>query len=304
MEHLPDTVKERAAVITGAGSIGGLGEAMAKALLEDGHSVVLVDVDGDGLESVRSRLSTPWVAGRIGCVTADLTRPEEVERACDSACDAFGPVDILVNNAGVFHRSRKASTAVVPRRSWEVPVSTWQLALDVNISAAFLMTRALVGMMMERRWGRIVSITTSLDSMWRAGSAPYGPSKAAHEALITAMSHELAGSGVTANVLIPGGPTQTPMTDGVAEFDGATLLSPEVMTAPIRWLASDESGQWSGIRIVGRHWDPALPASRTSSAARRRPHGRVWASSRPSRRSPGPVSCRRVGRFNDRARAR
>lgn len=257
MEDTRDKVTPRVAVVTGAGSVGGLGEAMAHALLEDGHSVVLIDVDGDGLQSVQSRLTDTHPAARTQCLTADLTRPEEVERACQSASEVSGPLDILINNAGVFHRSRKAAaTGTVPQRSWKIPLASWQLALDVNITAAFLMTRALVEPMIERGWGRIVSITTSLDSMWRAGAAPYGPSKAAHEALITVMSHELSGSGVTANVLIPGGPTHTPMTDGVAEFDGASLLSPEVMNAPIRWLASDESGPWSGIRITGRQWDP------------------------------------------------
>ncbi len=231
---------------------------MARSLLQGGNSVVLMDINADGLESVRSALAGLDTTGRVQCVSADLRREEDVGRAYHAAIEAFGQVDILVNNAGVFHRSRKFATGTSPRRSWEIPVATWQLALDVNVTAAFLMTRLVVGEMTHRGWGRIVSITTSLDSMWRAGSAPYGPSKAAHEALIAVVAHELAGSGVTANVLIPGGPTRTPMTEGADDFADSVLLSPEIMAAPIRWLASDESAPWSGMRILARNWDPNL----------------------------------------------
>ena len=79
------------------------------------------------------------------------------------------------------------------------------------------MARAAVGHMLAQGWGRIIGVTTSVDTMYREGMCPYGPSKAAHEALVALMARELEGTGVTANVLIPGGttpPTSCPGTSG------------------------------------------------------------------------------------------
>ena len=74
------------------------------------------------------------------------------------------------------------------------------------------MARAAVIHMLDQGWGRIIGVTTSMDTMWRKGGAPYGPSKAGHEALVAIMAQELEGTGVTANVLVPGGATYTNMT--------------------------------------------------------------------------------------------
>jgi len=71
------------------------------------------------------------------------------------------------------------------------------------------MSRAVVGHMLNQGWGRIIGVTTSMDTMWRKHSTPYGPSKAGHEPLVAAMAQELEGTGVTANVLVPGGATFT-----------------------------------------------------------------------------------------------
>jgi NAD(P)-dependent dehydrogenase (short-subunit alcohol dehydrogenase family) len=95
--------------------------------------------------------------------------------------------------------------------------------------------------------------------MLNAGSPTYGPSKAALEALSAIMAKDLDGTGVTVNVLVPGGVTDTPMISDEAGFDRAKLIQPEVMVPPLLWLVSEAAGKVTGRRFLGVHWDPALP---------------------------------------------
>src|SRR5882757_4575467 len=100
------------------------------------------------------------------------------------------------------------------------------------------LSRVLVHDMMRQKWGRIVNITTSLGTMIRDGSPTYGPSKAALEAFSAIMAKDLAGTGVTVNVLVPGGVTKTGMVALAAAYDRAEMLQPAVMAAPLHGLVS------------------------------------------------------------------
>jgi NAD(P)-dependent dehydrogenase (short-subunit alcohol dehydrogenase family) len=95
--------------------------------------------------------------------------------------------------------------------------------------------------------------------MWRKHGTPYGPSKAGHEALVSAMAQELEGTGVTVNVLVPGGATYTNMTAGNTSFDQEKMIKPEVMQAPVVWLSSEASNDFTGRRIIAYYWDESLP---------------------------------------------
>jgi NAD(P)-dependent dehydrogenase (short-subunit alcohol dehydrogenase family) len=121
--------------------------------------------------------------------------------------------------------------------------------------------------MMREGWGRIINVTTSLGTMLNAGSPTYGPSKAALEALSAIMAKDLDGTGVTVNVLVPGGVTDTPMISDEAGFDRGKLIQPEVMVAPLLWLVSDPAGKVTGRRFLGIHWDPALPPEQAAEKA-------------------------------------
>jgi NAD(P)-dependent dehydrogenase (short-subunit alcohol dehydrogenase family) len=112
--------------------------------------------------------------------------------------------------------------------------------------------------MMRQGWGRIVNVTTSLGTMLNAGNPTYGPSKAALEALSAIMAKDLDGTGVTVNVLVPGGVTNTPMISDEAGFDRDRLIQPEVMVPPLLWLVSD-AARVTGRRFLAVHWDAALP---------------------------------------------
>ena len=98
---------------------------------------------------------------------------------------------------------------------------------------------------------------------------PYGPSKAAHEALVALMARELEGTGVTANVLIPGGTTITNLVPRDVPPGWTPPMEPEVMRAPAVWLASDESAATNGMRFIAYHWDESLPIEQRLEKGRR-----------------------------------
>ena len=181
---------------------------------------------------------------------------------------AFGGVDVLVNNAGIGMQSISETYMNEPVRFWEAEPERWQAMMDVNFKAPFLLARAVVPSMIDAGWGRIVNVTTSLDTMIRQNYTPYGQSKAALEAATSSWAKELAGTGVTANVLVPGGPTNTGFIPASAPFDRAALVQPDVMVAPIRWLASNASDEVTDCRFVGRDWDTSLAPNAAALGAR------------------------------------
>ena len=120
------------------------------------------------------------------------------------------------------------------------------------------MTRASVDHMLAQHWGRIINVTTSFFTMVRGSFHPYGPSKAGLEAMAYGHAQEFEGSGITVNVVVPGGPTDTPFVPddiGVARNE---LIPPSVMLLPILWLCSDDAGTITGNRYVGAQWDSTI----------------------------------------------
>ncbi|HEX6511850.1 MAG TPA: SDR family oxidoreductase [Chloroflexota bacterium] len=233
----------KVALITGAGSTIGLGRAMALALIGAGGRVALMDIDPQGLEQNAAEARQIGGEGCVTTIVADATDASAAQRAVQHAIADLGGLHILINNAGINPRFD----------FWELPPETWAQTMAVNLNGPFFMAKAAAPHLRQQGWGRIIGVTTSLDTMLR--SMPYGPSKAGHEAFVAVLASQLEGTGVTANVLVPGGAVDTHMTRGV---NYGSLLQPEVMQAPVVWLASSESDGFNGQRIVGRRWDGSL----------------------------------------------
>ena len=119
---------------------------------------------------------------------------------------------------------------------------------------------------MRQGWGRIVNVTTSLGTMIGAGFPTYGPSKAALEALSAIMAKDLDGTGVTVNVLVPGGITNTPMVSE-SGLGRAKMIQPEVMAPPLVWLISNAAGEVTSRRFLAVHWDIGLPPEEAAEKA-------------------------------------
>ena len=252
--------KQRIAIVTGAGR--GLGRAMASGLLDHGVAVVAVDRDSEPLESLaRSRPGAALVT-----LAQDLTEPGAEDEVRAAAMAAFGRIDILVNNAGMGQSVIWPDHWKNPLRIWNIELDQWKRFFELNTHVTFRMSKMALEPMMAQRWGRIVNVTTSLGSMLRAGFAPYGASKAAAESFTRILAEELAGTGVTANVLTPGGLTNTAANPD-APFDRSKMIQPEVMVPPLLWLISDDAANVSGRRFIGKDWDPALPPAEAAKNA-------------------------------------
>ena len=253
-------------IVTGAGR--GLGNEMTRALLGAGAAVAMVELDADILEQAVPASQAVGGEDSVLPIVADVTSEADAARAVSECTARFGGVDVLVNNAAIGPQAYRTSNLGPPPKVWEVDLDIWRRIQLVNATGPYIMARAALPGMLERGWGRIVNVTTSLDTMYRAGTGPYGPAKAALEALTAMMALELEGTGVTANILVPGGRANTRMIPTDGEFvDRSLLIQPEVMAAPIRWLASEESNEVNGMRFRGAAWDPALPPGEAADQA-------------------------------------
>ncbi|MDP6759872.1 MAG: SDR family oxidoreductase [Acidimicrobiales bacterium] len=263
---LEQDLKGRVVIITGAG--GGMGSAMTLGVAARGAQVTAVDADAASVEAVAKAAEKEGGEGAVLPMVADVTSLEECRKIVEQTRDHFGGMHVLVNNAGVGMQTIRKNYMNEPVRFWEADLERWQRLMDVNWKGPFMLAGLVAPHLIDQAWGRIINVTTSLDTMHRRAYTPYGPSKAALEAASSCWAKDLDGTGVTVNVLVPGGPTNTGFIPGDAPFDRATLVQPEVMVAPICWLVSKESDGVTDCRFVGRYWDTGLPASEAAEASK------------------------------------
>jgi NAD(P)-dependent dehydrogenase (short-subunit alcohol dehydrogenase family) len=257
--------QQRTAMVTGAA--GGIGRELVLGLLGKGLRVAAVDRTSQGLAELAQMAQERQHGANLLTVEADLARDEAIDEIVAKARGRFGAIDILVNNAGVGQATMRTDNRQRPIKFWEVTPDQWKLFVAVHNNAPMALSRALVHDMMRQKWGRIVNITTSLGTMIREGSPTYGPSKAALEAFSAIMAKDLAGTGVTVNVLVPGGVTNTPMVPLEAGYDRGEMIQPAVMAPPLNWLVSDGAAGVTGRRFLAVHWDPSLPPEEAAAKA-------------------------------------
>ena len=248
----------KVAIVTGAGSPIGMGRAMTVALVGAGARVAMMDINETWLEQTANDVRETGGDDCVLTVVADISSPDDAEKAVGWTVAELGGVHILVNNAGTNPRVLGMGPAA-RTNFWETSPEAWSKVVAINFSGQFFMARAVVTHMLAQQWGRIIGVTTSLDTMYRQMGSPYGPAKAGHEALIATMAGELEGTGVTANVLVPGGPTNTNLIARDKPYDRGDLIQPEAMQAPVVWLASDQSKEVNGRRFIAYYWDEDLP---------------------------------------------
>lgn len=248
----------RTALVTGAGSPIGIGRAIAEALARAGARVAMMDIDAVTLERTAAEVGQAVGEDAVITIAGDVADAGDAERMVAETIQRLGSLNILVNNAGIALQA--GPLCDVPQTTfWEIPVAAWDSVMAVNVRGPFLMARAAVIPMLRQGWGRIIGVTTSMDTMIRGRNLPYGASKSAHEAFMAAIAKELDGTGVTANVLVPGGATNTNLIPDYLPVDRAAMLQPEVMGPPAVWLASDEADQVAGRRIIASAWDSTKP---------------------------------------------
>ena len=240
-----DRRSDRVALVTGAGS--GMGAACARRLAADHTAVVLVDNRPESLASI-SRDVERAGAEAVGSV-GDVTVPSDVDEAAQSASDRFERLDVVVNAAGILE----------PTRLIDISPDEWARVVAVNLTGAFLVTRAAIGPMRKRGWGRIVHFSsTAGKTVSTLGGAHYTASKHGILGLVRAAAKELAPFGITVNAVCPGlidtemvRATTTPeQREAYANgFPIARLGTPEEVAAIVAFIASNAAGYMTGAAV-------------------------------------------------------
>jgi 3-hydroxybutyrate dehydrogenase len=203
----------RVALVTGASQ--GVGRAITLAYAEQGAEVILAARNVAALEQVAAEVTAR--GGRAHVIPCDVSDPAQIADMAAAAHERAGGVDILVNNAGIAGSHKLIGH----------PDELWERIIDVNLTAVFRVTRAIVPQMVEQRWGRIITIASVASRVGNRYMAAYTASKHGVLGLTRALAVELNPSGITVNAICPGY-VDTPMTDGtIANIVTRTGRSPD-----------------------------------------------------------------------------
>jgi len=230
----------KGALVTGAS--GGIGAAIARTLHAHGAQVALSGTRAERLQALADELGE-----RAHVVPADLADAAAVAALPGAAEAALGSLDILVNNAGLTRDNL----------AMRMKDDEWQTVIDVNLTAAFRLSRAVLRGMMKNRWGRIINITSVVGAIGNPGQANYAASKAGLTGMTKAIALEVASRGITVNCIAPGF-IETAMTDALNEaqkeailgrIPAARLGAVDDISACALFLASAEAGYVTGQTI-------------------------------------------------------
>lgn len=230
-------LKGRTALVTGAS--GGIGGSMARMMHAQGAVVALAGRNEDALRALAEELGD-----NAHITPADLASADGVTGLVADATEAMGSIDILINNAGLTRDNL----------AMRMKDEDWQDVIDVNLTASFRLSRAVLRGMMKARWGRIISISSVVGVTGNPGQANYAASKAGLIGMSKALAAEVASRGITVNCIAPGF-IQTAMTDSLNEQQAEQLTGRipagrfgivEDVAACAIFLASDEAGYVTG----------------------------------------------------------
>ena len=231
---------KRSVLVTGGAS--GIGYAIVDKLARRGHSVIVVDVNKQALNSSVTHLSEQGLD--VLSLQGDISRSEDVDEIFKVSVEKYGGVDILVNNAGITRDN------LLMRMSEQ----DWDQVLNVNLKGAFLCSKAASRIMMKRRWGRIVNVSSVVGVMGNAGQANYAASKAGLIGLTKSLAKEFAGRNITANAVAPGY-IETEMTQDLPQSAKESFLAqiplrragkPQDVADLVCFLSSDEAEYITG----------------------------------------------------------
>lgn len=227
---------KRIAVVTGASR--GIGQAIAKSLLEAGYFVVGSATSESGVENIKATLGEQGTA-----FVLNLSDADSCKAFMDQALE-LGAISVLVNNAGITQDNLLM----------RMKDDQWNSVIETNLNGAFRLTKAAVKGMMKQRWGRIINISSVVGTMGNPGQANYCATKAGIEGFTRSLAYELGSRGITSNAVAPGY-IATDMTDELTDDQKDVMLKnipsgrmgePEDIAAAVAFLAGESASYITG----------------------------------------------------------
>jgi NAD(P)-dependent dehydrogenase (short-subunit alcohol dehydrogenase family) len=235
-------LRDKVVVITGASR--GLGKALVLACAKEGANLVINSRNEDSLRPVAEEAEE--VGAEVLVIPGDVSVGTEVENLADETIQRFGRVDVLVNNAGLLGPR-------VPIE--EYPEDEWRRVLDANLTAPFLLSKAVIPHMPEG--GSIINVTSGVSVEGRAEWGAYSVSKFGVEGLTQILAAELEDHGIRVNSVDPGGMRTEMRAAAYPDEDPTTRITPEENTTVFLYLASDESRGVTGERFKAQEFQQA-----------------------------------------------
>lgn len=242
----PFDLSGRVALVTGGSR--GLGKAMARAFAQAGADIVISSRHEAELKAAIDEIRQ-GTSVRGACLVADMGLRKEVDRLAQSALREMGRVDILVNNAGTN----------LPQQIDQIKDEDWDRLVELNLTSCMALTRALAPQMKERRWGRIIHISSIMGLASKEGRNAYSATKAALIGMARASALDLGPYGITVNCIAPG-PFLTDLPGKMLSdeekrfFASRTALGrwgdPRELSGPALLLASEEGSYITGTTLV------------------------------------------------------
>lgn len=231
----------KVALITGGSR--GIGKAIAMAYAREGAKVFICARRATELKKTAKEIRS--IGGEVSWCAADISKQREVKPLVRQIIRAYGAIHILVNNASILGPREPIA---------RYPLSAWEEVLKVNLTALFLLTREVLGVMIPRKEGSIINLSSGVGRVGKGRWGAYAASKFGVEGLTQVLADEVKEWNIRVNAVNPGGTRTAMRAQAYPDEDPATLPTPEEITPVFVYLASAESQEITGKSFDARDW--------------------------------------------------